>query len=646
DVDERTDVYSLGVVAFELLAGKLPYETNRLTEFQLRRTIAETQPANLNTYRNRLVDLSRLEVNDLQIVIAGALEKDRRKRYQRPADLAADLRRVLSGEPILRRRATTAYRLVMFANRNRALAASLVGILFALMVGLATSTTLYLKLNQKYVDVESRNAELSANRGDWRSSLAAIGHALQASPDSAPLRLRKIEALLALHRFDEAAAELRSAGRPTSARARALALELDALQGNRPGDAEWLLNTPELPLADALYCRSLLTDDATQSLELLELAVRHDPRHYRAQIRRLATLYALGEPEKLRICAEAAELVWPEDYATHFFVAVARLMNNDSQEAWNSFRKAETLLGDDAGSLKLEFETLANFFNASYGSDDEPAVYAVDDGSVSEILSDFTEFMSDGAGDGGAISMKNWYHGLNQNAWRNAAETIHGALEYLEHPDRYQRENLLEWIQRLQEKRPRSAISPLHGVIAIIQADLAMQIGDHTDKISTAEPFFRDCANQPSVLPRLRLKGRMWAMEAARLMARLDPENSTTHLSRARNDLEIASNQFFLTRGDAQFLIDAAILLAEYPLARELTARFASDLNASNGNDEPARRYLMNIEFAAGHYVAAHMEAEHLLRQDDSDLEARTKSSESIAAAKHYVELHRAIVDP
>lgn len=95
-IDARSDVYSLGVVLFELLTGRLPYDVRGMSVLETARVVQQAAPARL---RATHPDLPR----DLEILLGKALEKDRRQRYQTVAEFAEDLRRVRDGVPILAR---------------------------------------------------------------------------------------------------------------------------------------------------------------------------------------------------------------------------------------------------------------------------------------------------------------------------------------------------------------------------------------------------------------------------------------------------------------------------------------------------------------------------------------------------------------
>lgn len=114
EVDARTDVYSLGVIGYELLSGRFPYEVSSTNPIEALRTIREVEPTPLGSVRAELGA-------DLETIFHKALEKERTRRYASVADFADDVRRFLDGEPILARPASAVERLAKWARRHRTL---------------------------------------------------------------------------------------------------------------------------------------------------------------------------------------------------------------------------------------------------------------------------------------------------------------------------------------------------------------------------------------------------------------------------------------------------------------------------------------------------------------------------------------------
>jgi len=112
EIDVRSDVYSLGVVLYELLTDQLPYTVRRAALPEAVRTICEDAP-------RRPSALDRSLRGDLETICLKALEKERGRRYQSAAALAEDVERFLTDQPILARRASVFYQLRKFVVRHR-----------------------------------------------------------------------------------------------------------------------------------------------------------------------------------------------------------------------------------------------------------------------------------------------------------------------------------------------------------------------------------------------------------------------------------------------------------------------------------------------------------------------------------------------
>lgn len=128
-IDTRTDVYSLGVIAFELLSGRWPHEVAKLPVLEALQTIQEKTAPRLET-----VDPSLR--GDLSIIVAKALAPEPERRYASAAAFGDELTRYLTDQPITARPPTLAYQLSRFVRRNKALVASVAVAFVGLVVGL------------------------------------------------------------------------------------------------------------------------------------------------------------------------------------------------------------------------------------------------------------------------------------------------------------------------------------------------------------------------------------------------------------------------------------------------------------------------------------------------------------------------------
>ena len=147
-VDTRSDVYSLGVLLYELLTGDLPFEPRLLRSLspaELERTLRESEPPSIvqraadaarDKGRDRVASPGELE-GDLDWIVRCALDKEPDRRYPSAAALAADVRRHLAYEPISASPPSSWYRLRKLLRRRRLLAGAVASCLAALFLGLS-----------------------------------------------------------------------------------------------------------------------------------------------------------------------------------------------------------------------------------------------------------------------------------------------------------------------------------------------------------------------------------------------------------------------------------------------------------------------------------------------------------------------------
>ncbi len=167
DIDTRSDIYSLGVLLYELLAGSTPFDPKELMAAGLdamRKTIREKEPVRPSTRlatlkgeelttaaRRRSSDAPRLIhllKGDLDWIVMKCLEKDRTHRYETANGLAMDLKRHLDNEPVVARPPSNLYRFQKLVRRNKLAVGAAAAIAVSLILGLGISSFLFIREKQ------------------------------------------------------------------------------------------------------------------------------------------------------------------------------------------------------------------------------------------------------------------------------------------------------------------------------------------------------------------------------------------------------------------------------------------------------------------------------------------------------------------
>ena len=165
EIDLRTDVYALGVILYEMLAGQRPYDTQRTSLIEAVRVIQEAQPKPLR----QVFDGTRKLDEDVETIAGKALEKEAEQRYASAAALSEDVGRHLASQPILARPPSTAYQLKKLVARNK-LGTAFAATVLALLIGFGTwMSVLYVRA------VQAESAALAARDKSEASQLVALG---------------------------------------------------------------------------------------------------------------------------------------------------------------------------------------------------------------------------------------------------------------------------------------------------------------------------------------------------------------------------------------------------------------------------------------------------------------------------------------
>jgi len=147
-IDTRSDVYTLGVILYELLSGQLPYAVRACAIPEVARIIREENPTRLSSFNPAFR-------GDLDTIVQKALEKEKERRYQSAAELALDIGRYLNDEPIIARPQSKFYQIRKFAKRNVGLVAGIAVAFCALAVGMILAVSQAINAHREAARAES-----------------------------------------------------------------------------------------------------------------------------------------------------------------------------------------------------------------------------------------------------------------------------------------------------------------------------------------------------------------------------------------------------------------------------------------------------------------------------------------------------------
>jgi serine/threonine protein kinase/tetratricopeptide (TPR) repeat protein len=235
DIDTRTDIYSLGVILYELLTDTTPIDSNSLRAAgyaEVQRIIREVEPLRPSARLSKSVTtksgaeakqrsesrkLTRMLRGELDWIVMKAIEKERARRYETANGLAMDVRRYLAGEPVQAAPPSASYRMQKFVRRNKGMVAAGSLIAVALLVGIA-GFAWQARIAQQQARVAQQQTQLAQQRANDLEQVAKFEATMLGQVD--PIQAGKLLSDDVRSKFDVA---LANAGVPEAERARQVA---------------------------------------------------------------------------------------------------------------------------------------------------------------------------------------------------------------------------------------------------------------------------------------------------------------------------------------------------------------------------------------------------------------------------------------
>jgi serine/threonine protein kinase len=331
ELGPATDVYSLGVMLYHLLAGRPAYakpDGSLPEQKELRPLILQRPPEPVRS-------VNRHASRDLASICEKAMAHDKGGRYLTMEELAEDIRSALEIRPVRARKPTIFLKLQKWSQRN--VAYVLTGCAVLIIISVVLSVARGFKSQRDFARQMTtvRNAELAARNGHWRDALKFWREAEVAGyDDPVYLELQQAEAWTILSESDKSRAILQKLSRRSDLGSQrgAVLLRLGEHElFDRPTAVQGVQHIHEalaagLTAADQSFANGLLAESTPEALEQFRHALQFNPYHHGAHRHSLSLEFLLGRHQELANHLAVFKILYPDDPSPGFIAAAESAM--------------------------------------------------------------------------------------------------------------------------------------------------------------------------------------------------------------------------------------------------------------------------------------------------------------------------------